>query len=102
MPSVAGKNKGHYVYINDYDPKKKICNVNLITSLENYDHDINLSKIKKIRKGFHYNIPFYDANFSRWSSVNLTLVKNVELSDISFKNKYIKRKHKFFIHKFSK
>ncbi|MDR2090593.1 MAG: hypothetical protein LBP62_02950 [Clostridiales bacterium] len=93
------KSGGHYVYIRELSGDK--CNVNVVTSLEDKD-GFNNNRINKIRKGYVYPIPFYDANFSRWSGVNRLSVNNVKVIDIKdIDKKKIKRRHKFFIGKFS-
>ena len=93
---------GHYVYIRNVDDNGK-CSVNVITSLETSPFNYNQEKLKHVRKGNTYAIPFYDSNFSKWSGVTKTPIDNVDLN--ALKNvgiKKIKRKHKFYIGKFCK
>lgn len=49
-------------------------------------------------------IPKKDANFTEWSAINLdSNINNVKLSDINnIGYKDIKRRHKWFVGKFSK
>lgn len=96
------KNNGHYVYIRQVN-KDGTCDVNIITSLEDKNKNITSSKIKQVKKGNTYPIPFYDANFTRWSGVNKTPIKNVEQKHIKeIGKKKIKKRHHFFIGKFMK
>lgn len=103
LKGVKGKkNKGHYVYIRQVNVDGT-CDVNVITSLEDKDKNITPSKIKQVRRGNTYPIPYYDANFTRWSGVNKTPIKNVNqkyIKDIG--KKKIKKRHYFFINKFMK
>ncbi len=92
--------KGHYVYIREDNGSK--LKVNIITSLEDKNHCLNETKINKVKKGYLYPIPFKDADFPRWSAFDLTtkIISKNKILDIG-KNK-VKRKHKFFVGKFSK
>ena len=95
-------NGGHYVYIREINGNK--CNVNVITSLEYANGNYNAKKLRKVRDGKIYAIPKSDANFSRWSAINLDgNIKNVNISKIkNIGSKKIKRRHKFFVGKFTK
>lgn len=93
---------GHYVYINE-DNMNGTCNVNVITSLEDKNQQFNYHKISHVRKGNTYSIPYYDANFSKWSGVTTTLIKNVPIDKLcNIGEKRIKDRHKFYIGKFCK
>lgn len=117
------KKGGHYVYIREIYGKK--CNVNVITSLENYlyEYDKNAKKWKqvfdengnpvihytfdklhKVRNGYLYPIPKNDADFKFWSAINLDGNKNgVPLSEVKQVGlKKIKHRHKFFVGKYTK
>ena len=84
--------KGHYVYIKKR--YKDYAIVNLITSLEKGPYEYNVKKLKHIRLGKLFAIPYNKSNFNRWSAIDL-LDHNVKLSDINFKNKkYINIKNK--------
>lgn len=93
---------GHYVYIRKVN-NNGTCDVNVITSLEDKNRQYNFNKIKQVRNGNTYAIPKYDSNFSLWSGVNKTPIKNVKISRITnIGKKKIKRRHNFFIGKFMK
>ena len=93
---------GHYVYIRNVN-KNGTCDVNIITSLENKNKQYNLDKLKQVKKGNTYAIPKYDANFTLWSGVNKTPIKNVRTNMIiDIGKKKIKRRHYFYIGKFMK
>lgn len=109
---------GHYVYIREIHGGK--CNVNVITSLErvrrdlqgkplkdrrgNFITDYTEPKIDKVKKGYLYPIPKNDSNFTEWSAVNLDgNIKGVKVADIqNIGSKQIKRRHKFFVGKYTK
>ncbi len=94
------KDGGHYVYIRKIN-NNGTCDVNVITSLEDENSRFNLRKLRQVKRGNTYAIPKYDANFSRWSGVNKTPIRDVKLTSI--KNigcKRIKKRHNFFIGKF--
>ena len=96
------KKGGHYVFINSIN-KNGTCDVNVMTSLEDGRANVDLRKIKHVRKGNTYPIPFYDANFKLWTGVNKTPIRNVQIDKISnIGKKKIKRRHLFFIGKFLK
>ena len=79
------------------------CDVNLVTSLTEPTGELIENKIKKVKKGYLYPIPYKDANFSRWSAFDLSIIKNVDVSKVvSIGEKSVKRRHKFFVGKFSK
>ena len=93
---------GHYVYIREvYDDR---CNVNVITSLEDKRGFFYFSKLRKVKYGMLYPVPQDDANFTRWSAVNLDgNIKGVKIADIkNIGSKSMKRRHKFFVGKFTK
>ena len=94
---------GHYVYIRKVNDNGK-CDVNVITSLEDKNKQYQSNKINKVKYGYLYPIPKDDANFCQWSAVNLDgNIKGVNLSDIqSIGSRKIKRRHKFFVGKFTK
>lgn len=96
----GNKNDGHYVVIRDVK-KDGTCDVNVITSLESKNKEFITNKVSHLKKGNTYAIPFYDADFSRWSGVNTSLVTGVKLNNIvDIGRKNIKRKHYFYIGKF--
>ena len=90
---------GHYVYITRNN-KDGTCEVNVITSLENTAKTFNTQKLKQVKYGNTYSIPYKDANFTRWSGVthNSINVKLNKIQDIG--KKKIKDKHKFYLGKF--
>lgn len=93
---------GHYVYIREvYNDR---CNVNVITSLENRDGWYQMDKLWKVKRGYLYPIPKNDADFSLWSAINLDgNIKGVKIADIkNIGSKSMKRRHKFFVGKFTK
>lgn len=93
---------GHYVYIRKVN-KNGTCDVNVVTSLEDCRHNLDLKKIQHLKKGNTYCIPKYDANFSRWSGITRKPIKNVKISSIKdIGKKKIKKRHHFFIGKFMK
>ena len=104
LKGVDGKplKGGHYVYIREEYSGR--CNVNVITSLEDKRGLFDFSKLRKVKYGMLYPVPQDDANFTRWSAVNLDgNIKGVKIADI--KNiglKSMKRRHKFFVGKFTK
>lgn len=93
---------GHYVYICEINGNK--CNVNVITSLEDKTGRYEFHKIKKIKRGYLYPIPKNDATLPLWSAINLDgNIKNVKITDIKSIGKIkMKRKHRFFVGKFTK
>lgn len=93
---------GHYVYVRNVNGNK--CDVNVITSLENKSAVIYPQRIDKVRKGYLYPIPKDDADFNQWSAINLDgNIKDVKLSALkSVGQKKIKRRHKWFVGKFTK
>lgn len=101
LPGIGGVKGGHYVFIRSINGNK--CDVNIVTSLEDKNGQINLNKIKQVKKGNIYSIPVYDSDFSRWSGIGRNSIKNVKLSDIQdIGKKRIKKRHRFFIGKFIK
>ena len=80
------------------------CNVNVITSLEDKRGLFDFSKLRKVKYGMLYPVPQDDANFTRWSAVNLDgNIKGVKIADIkNIGSKSMKRRHKFFVGKFTK
>lgn len=94
---------GHYVYIRNVDLNSNKCDVNVITSLENDKHIYDLQKLKQVKKGNIYVIPRYDGNFTRWSGVNTTVIRNVDATKIlDLNKKRIKRRHHFMLGKIIK
>ena len=95
-------NGGHYVYIREKNGDK--CNINVITSLEYQNGNYNAKKIRKVRDGKIYAIPKSDADFSRWSAINLDgNMNDIPISRIhNIGEKKIKSRHKFFVGKFTK
>ena len=96
------KKGGHYVFIRNIH-KNGTCDVNVITSLEDKNKKFSNKKLRQVRKGNTYAIPFYDSNFTRWSGINKKPIQNVKASNIEdVGKKKIKRRHFFFINKFMK
>ena len=95
-------NGGHYVYIREVNGGK--CNVNVITSLEDRKGIYDLRKVGKVKYGLLYPIPKGEADFTRWSAINLDgNMKNIPISQIkNIGSKKIKSRHKFFVGKFTK
>ena len=95
-------NGGHYVYIREKNGDK--CNINVITSLEYQNGNYNAKKIRKVRDGKIYAIPKSDADFPRWSAINLDgNINDIPISRIhNIGEKKIKSRHKFFVGKFTK
>ena len=93
---------GHYVYIRKMDGNK--CNVNVITSLEDKNEWYQMEKLNKVKRGMLYPVPKDDANFSRWSAINLDgNINGVKITDIkNIGQKEIKRRHKWYVGKFHK
>ena len=97
---IKNSDRGHYVYVREDNGNK--LKINIITSLEDENHVFNKNRIKKIKKGLLYPIPFKDANFNRWSAFDLT-TKNIDKSKIlQIGKRKVKRRHKIFVGKFSK
>ena len=102
LPGLEHVPGGHYVYIRDVKPNGK-CDINVVTSLEDNNNNVNYKKIRQVKKGNTYSIPLYDADFTRWSGINKTPICNVDVSKIQdIGKKKIKTRHKFFIGKFLK
>jgi|GEM_PF-2405169 len=95
-------NGGHYVYIREKNGDK--CNINVITSLEDRKGIYDLRKVGKVKYGLLYPIPKGEADFTRWSAINLDgNIKNIPISRIrDIGSKKIKSRHKFFVGKFTK
>ena len=94
------KTGGHYVYIRKIN-NNGTCDVNVITSLEDKNSRFDLKKLRQVKRGNTYAIPKNDTNFSRWSGVNKTPIKNVKLTSVKdIGRKRIKKRHNFFIGKF--
>lgn len=94
--------EGHYVYIRK--DNGKTVDVNVITSLETIDRKIIPERIAKVRKGYLYPIPYYDANLPRWSAIMLNSnTNNIYKGKIkSLDSIKIKRRHKWFVGRFGK
>ena len=91
----------HYVYIRSIN--NGMCDVNVITSLENRKSSFIFKKLYQVKNGNTYPIPKKDSNFPLWSGVTHNPIKGVDISkirDIGKKN--IKRRHHFFIGKYCK
>lgn len=95
-------NGGHYVYIREKNGDK--CNINVITSLEDRKGIYDLRKVGKVKYGLLYPIPKGEADFTRWSAINLDgNIRNIPISHIQdIGSKKIKSRHKFFVGKFTK
>lgn len=93
---------GHYVYIRKVN-NNGTCDVNVVTSLEDRNHNITPNKIRQVKLGNTYPIPKKDASFTRWSGINKTPIRNVKLSDIQdIGYKKIRNRHKFIVGKYYK
>lgn len=91
---------GHYVYIRNIDENGK-CDVNIITSLERGKENYQIDKLRQVRKGNTYSIPYFDANFTEWSGINNSVISDVDIKNIkNIGSKKIKDKHKYFIDKY--
>lgn len=96
---------GHYVYIREITgTNKDRCNVNIITSLEDGKGHYDFAKLHKAKYGMLYPVPQSDANFSRWSAINLNgNINNIAVKDIrNIGQKSMKKRHRFFVGKFTK
>ena len=93
---------GHYVYIREKNGNK--CNINVITSLEDRKGIYDLRKVGKVKYGLLYPIPKSEADFTRWSAINLDgNIRNIPISRLQdIGSKKIKSRHKFFVGKFTK
>lgn len=120
IKDVRGKplKGGHYVYIREVRGDR--CNVNVITSLETVQRnrrgfvikdrygepltDFVPLKLEKVKRGYLYPIPKKDADFPLWSAINLDgNINGVKIADIkNIGSKSMKRRHKFFVGKFTK
>lgn len=98
----GSSSKGHYVYIrrNHGDT----VDVNVVTSLEDKDKNFVDNKIRKVRRGSLYQIPYQDANFSRWSAIDLNskIFRLDKRKIMAIDSKKINDKHKIYIGKFGK
>jgi hypothetical protein len=94
-------NGGHYVYIRSINKETGLCAVNTVTSLEADKECYKHNKLRHVRKGNIYSIPVYDANFTRWSGITKSPIRDVKITDIKdIGKKKIRARHKFFIGKF--
>ena len=76
--------------------------MDIVSSLEK-NGEIDLDRMKKIRKGYLYPIPFRDANFKRWSAFRDRPIYNVSLSDVTLGGcKKVKKRHLFYVGKYFK
>ena len=93
---------GHYVYIREMNGNK--CNVNVITSLENNTGYYDIKKLSKVRAGMLYAIPKDDADFSRWSAINLDgNINGIKITDIQdIGQRKIRHRHKWYVGKYHK
>lgn len=103
IPGLEHLPKGHYVYISRINNDTGLCDVNIITSLVDDKNNFDSKKLKYVKRGSTYSIPYYDSNFPKWSGVKLEIKKGVKLSSIrEIGQKKIKSRHKWFIGKYSK
>ena len=115
IPDSAGR---HYVYVKKGKSKDKY-DVNVITSIENFERDekhtmplqitdsgrmvyLDPKKLKAIRKGNLYPIPRFEANFGKWSGITRHPIKDIDKSKLTKTKKKIWRRHKFFVGKYYK
>lgn len=112
---IANSNGCHYVYVKRTKTKDKY-DVHTITSIENNECDekhtlpividrqnnvkyIDPNKIRAIRNGNLYAIPYYQTNLSKWSGITKKPIKNIDKSKIMRTDKKIWRRHKFIVGK---
>ena len=97
LPLAQSVSGGHYVYIRDV--RNGLADVHVITSLEDVRSSkpvFNNQKIGKIKRGQVYPIPKRDANFTRWSGIDRTLLRGVVVRHITgVGEKWIRKKHRF-------
>ena len=100
LKGLQHKKGGHYVYVRKVK-SNGLCDVNVITSLEKGPYEFKNNRLAHVRKGNTYPIPYYDCNFSRWSGVTKTPIKNVGIRHLQgIGQKYIRRRHQFYIGKY--
>lgn len=94
---------GHYVYIREMNDANS-CNVNVITSLEDKNQWYQMEKLHKVKRGMLYPVPKGDADFSRWSAINLAgNINDIKIADIkNIDQKRMKQRHKWYVGKFTK
>ncbi len=112
LPPLNTAIGGHYAYVRK---KRGRTWVHVITSIESLKKDskhtipividkrtgetryLSEKKLRDIRNGRVYPIPFNDGNFRVWSGINKNYINNVNEQKIqSINKKKIRRKHKFF------
>lgn len=93
LPKLEKIKGGHYVYVYEIN-NNETANVCVITSLESESNVFTQRKIKRLKHGFAYAVPYKDANFTKWSGVNLNLIKGVKLSCLKPTDKDFKSIHK--------
>lgn len=64
----------HYVYVREYDKKKRVYKVNICTHLDKYDAKkgkyVNNDKhIQQVKYGNTYPVPLSGANFPCWTGI---------------------------------
>lgn len=101
LNSQGNYNGGHYVYIQKLN-KDGTCNVNVVTSLEDSHGNFDMRKLAKVKRGQLYCVPKKDLSLRRWSALNLDTIKNVRTNRISIQNIKMKKRHRFFVGKYSK
>jgi signal peptidase I len=93
--------KGHFVLIRRV--KGLRCDVNTFSAIEDHSKNIEIPKVKLIKRGALYPIPTSDINLPRFSGLDKRVIKNVKLSDIKQKDKYrIKNRHIHYINRYMK
>ena len=112
---IANSNGCHYVYVKRTNIKDKY-NVYTITSIENdkcdKKHTIPLeidkhkniryldpNKIRALRNGNLYAIPYYQTNLPKWSGITKNPIKNIDKNKIKRTKKKIWKRHKFIVGK---
>lgn len=70
----------------------------ILNSHGNFD----MRKLAKVKRGQLYCVPKKDLSLRRWSALNLDTIKNVRTNRISIQNIKMKKRHRFFVGKYSK
>ena len=80
----------HYVYVREYDKRRKIYYVNICTHLDKYDkfdkkYKVNEKHLHQVKKGNTYPVPRFAANFSSWTGIkkDVYIVPKGEMYDFN-------------------
>lgn len=115
LPDLQSNEGMHYVYIRKTKNRNKV-DVHTLTTIENVIKDdkhsipivinkhgdiryIDPKKIRAIRNGNLYPIPFYQSNLTKWVGITRKPIKNVDKNKIIITNKKIWKRHKFIVGK---